>query len=126
MRDSAGVAIDSEDELCKIVGTDRVAVKDSQKLLGTCDICRQLTHRVNLQAVVRLFQSVLGHYFDHTPCFCYSAYKRNHDLDVRQTHHFARAPQRRTFKCEAIGVTWIVVARSPSEPKHRILFLRLE
>src|SRR5678815_5157286 len=105
MRDSAGVAIDSENELRKIVGTDRVPVKDSQKLLGSRDICRQLAHGVNLQAVVTLFQSMLGHYFDYALCFFYSAHKRNHDLDVVQTHLFARTQQRGTFKCKAFGIT---------------------
>src|SRR5688572_9502267 len=126
MRDGAGVTIDSQYELGQVVGTDRVTVKDSQKLVGSLHVGRELTHRVDLQSIIALLQSLLSHYLNYSLSFLDGAAEGNHDLNVGQPHIFAHTQQRRAFKSESVSIARIVVARSASESKHWIFFLRLK
>src|SRR5687768_14223069 len=89
MRNGPRVAVDSQYQLGQVIGTNRVSVEDLQKLVSSNDIRRELTHCVNFESLLTLLQSVLGHYLNYAFGFRHSATKRNHDLDVGQTHLFA-------------------------------------
>ena len=69
---------------------------------------------------------MLRHGVDDAPRLFDAATEGHHDFQIRESHLFAHALQRRAFEREAIGIGRVGVARGTPEAQHRVLFLRLE
>jgi hypothetical protein len=121
----AGVAVEAQGELGKVVRADREAVEVLEELLGQDRVRRDLAHHDQLEVVRAAFETVLGEQFHHALGLFDVAHKGDHDLNVGQAELVPHLLHRRHFHLEAVAEAVGDVARGTPEAEHRVLFFRL-
>src|SRR5450830_688051 len=124
--DDLGIAIHAQGQLSQVVGADGETVEDFSERVDQDDVVRDLAHDVNLQPIVATLEAVHGHGLKHLFALLYAATKRNHQLDVNQSHFVAHPSHRRAFQRKSFGVGGMCITGSAAESDHRIVFFRLK
>ncbi len=78
------IPVHAQDQLGEVVGADGEAVEAGGELVGEDDVGRDLTHHVDLQAVLAPNQAVLRHHGQHLVRFLRGAAERDHHDDVAE------------------------------------------
>mmetsp|Transcript_5226 Transcript_5226/g.12433 ORF Transcript_5226/g.12433 Transcript_5226/m.12433 type:complete len:481 (+) Transcript_5226:192-1634(+) len=121
----AGITVQAQRQLRKVVAADGKPIEVLQELLGQEDVARQLGHHVHLQPVLTSLQAVLLQdlvdIFGHVQ----GAHERDHDLHILQAHLTAHNLHGLQLHGEALLEEGVSVPPAATEANHGILLIRL-
>src|SRR5581483_644510 len=89
------------------------------------DVAGDFAHHINLQSTGAAFEAIFFHLHLDPAAFLDCAAKRNHDLQVGETHFFAYLADGAALKREAGLIAWMVVPTRAPETDHRVFLGRL-
>ena len=120
--DESAVAVDAEDELGEVVGSDAEAVEERGELGGEQDVAGEFAHHVHFQGIVASDKAVEGHLLLNLASFFRCAAEGDHYLQVGEAHGLAHPSHCAAFKTEGRLVTGMVIPACTAEPEHRVFF----